>query len=107
MLSVLGFGNKWRSWIQSCLQSSRSSVLVNGSPTSEFLIKRGLREGDPLSPFLFIIVMEGLHVALQDAIDLVMDNIICVLHVFCLTSSLKLNIVKSNVYGVGVSSEEI
>ncbi|GJW79935.1 putative RNA-directed DNA polymerase, eukaryota, reverse transcriptase zinc-binding domain protein [Tanacetum coccineum] len=70
MLSVLGFGTKWRSWIQSCLHSSRSFVLVHESPTSEFPIRRGLRQGDPLSPFLFIIVMEGLHIALQDAIDL-------------------------------------
>ncbi|GJS46284.1 putative RNA-directed DNA polymerase, eukaryota, reverse transcriptase zinc-binding domain protein [Tanacetum coccineum] len=70
MLSVLGFGTNWRSWIQSCLHSSKSSILVNGSPTSEFLIKRGLRQGDPLSPFLFIIVMEGLHIALQNAVDI-------------------------------------
>ncbi|GKB71718.1 putative RNA-directed DNA polymerase, eukaryota, reverse transcriptase zinc-binding domain protein [Tanacetum coccineum] len=46
---------------------SWTSILVNGSPTKEFSIKRGLRQGDPLSPFLFILVMEGLHAVLKDA----------------------------------------
>ncbi|GJS55288.1 RNA-directed DNA polymerase, eukaryota, reverse transcriptase zinc-binding domain protein [Tanacetum coccineum] len=54
-------------WIQICLHSARTSTLVNGSPASEFSIKKGLRQGDPLSPFLFILVMEGLHVAIKDA----------------------------------------
>lgn len=48
----MGFGFKWRSWIQSCLCSARGSVLVNGSLTNEFQFYRGLRQGDPLSPFL-------------------------------------------------------
>ncbi|GJZ17745.1 putative RNA-directed DNA polymerase, eukaryota, reverse transcriptase zinc-binding domain protein [Tanacetum coccineum] len=64
-----GFGVKWRSWIRECLVSSRTSILVNGSPTSEFSIKHGLRQGDPLSPFLFILVMEDLHVALSNAVQ--------------------------------------
>ncbi|GJX54108.1 putative RNA-directed DNA polymerase, eukaryota, reverse transcriptase zinc-binding domain protein [Tanacetum coccineum] len=51
-----------------CLNSSRASILINGSPTSEFSIKRGLRQGDPLSPFLFILVMEGLHNAFEEAV---------------------------------------
>ncbi|GKB40364.1 RNA-directed DNA polymerase, eukaryota, partial [Tanacetum coccineum] len=63
-----GFGNKWCSWIKACLNSSRASILINGSPTSEFSIKRGLRQGDPLSPFLFILVMEGLHNAFEEAV---------------------------------------
>ncbi|GJU12314.1 RNA-directed DNA polymerase, eukaryota [Tanacetum coccineum] len=48
---------------------STSSILVNGSPAREFHINRGLHQGDPLSPFLFNIAMEGLHVAVEDAIS--------------------------------------
>ncbi|GJX60728.1 RNA-directed DNA polymerase, eukaryota [Tanacetum coccineum] len=62
-----GLSDKWRGWIMACLQSARTSILVNGSPTKEFFIKRGLRQGGPLSPFLFILVMEGLHAVLKDA----------------------------------------
>ncbi|GJT29755.1 putative RNA-directed DNA polymerase, eukaryota, reverse transcriptase zinc-binding domain protein [Tanacetum coccineum] len=69
MLYSHGFGVKWRSWIRECLVSSITSILVNGSPTSEFSIKRSLRQGDPLSLFMFILVMEGLHVALSDAVQ--------------------------------------
>ncbi|GJT39876.1 putative RNA-directed DNA polymerase, eukaryota, reverse transcriptase zinc-binding domain protein, partial [Tanacetum coccineum] len=69
VLDKLGFGIKWRNWIKVGLVSARTSILINGSPTLEFsLKKKGLRQGDPLSPFLFIIVMEGLHMALNDGL---------------------------------------
>ncbi|GJX11957.1 putative RNA-directed DNA polymerase, eukaryota, reverse transcriptase zinc-binding domain protein [Tanacetum coccineum] len=140
VLLNLAFGSKWRSWIRACLSSSRASVLVNGSPTLEFPIKRGLRQGDPLSPFLFIFVMEGLHNALSTAVssclirgvkfgspevtishlfyadDVIittewnasdLENIIRVLQVFYFASGLKINIQKSNVYGIGVSDVDV
>ncbi|KAK9048994.1 hypothetical protein SSX86_032039 [Deinandra increscens subsp. villosa] len=67
ILEQMHFPSKWRSWIRGCLVSSRSSVLVNGSPTAEFQHFRGVRQGDPLCPFLFILGMEALHIASQQA----------------------------------------
>ncbi|GJS72654.1 RNA-directed DNA polymerase, eukaryota [Tanacetum coccineum] len=69
ILRRFGFGEKWCSWIQSCLRSSRGSVIVNGSPTEEFQFHKGLKQGDPLSPFLFILVMETLHISFQRIVD--------------------------------------
>lgn len=50
----MGFNDKWCRWIHECLASATISVLVNGSPTEEFKVGRGLRQGDPLSPFYFL-----------------------------------------------------
>nr|GEU62975.1 hypothetical protein [Tanacetum cinerariifolium] len=104
VLSKLWFGEKWRSWIRECLRSARTSILVNGSPTSEFSIKRGLRQGDPLSQFLFSFIIEGLHIAIKDATR---SNLIKGVTVGNPASGLRININKSNVYGIGVSNNDI
>nr|GEW51620.1 RNA-directed DNA polymerase, eukaryota [Tanacetum cinerariifolium] len=69
VMAKLVFGTRWCNWIKGCLQHARSSVLVNGSPTVEFEISKGLRQGDPLSPFLFILAMEGLHTITCKALE--------------------------------------
>lgn len=69
VLSQMNFGVMWRTWIKGCLQSARVSVLVNGSPTQEFSMERGLCQGDPLSPFLFILVAEALNTMKNEAVS--------------------------------------
>nr|GEV26677.1 RNA-directed DNA polymerase, eukaryota, reverse transcriptase zinc-binding domain protein [Tanacetum cinerariifolium] len=59
----------WCGWTQSYLRSSRGSVIMNGSPTHEFQFHRGRKQGDPLSPFLFILIMESLHILVQRVMD--------------------------------------
>nr|GFA61019.1 putative RNA-directed DNA polymerase, eukaryota, reverse transcriptase zinc-binding domain protein [Tanacetum cinerariifolium] len=69
ILCSFGFGTKWRSWISGSLLSGRASVLVNGSPTSEFQCHQGLKQGDPLAPYLFLLVMESLHYSFSRVVD--------------------------------------
>nr|GEZ02441.1 RNA-directed DNA polymerase, eukaryota [Tanacetum cinerariifolium] len=69
VLRKFGFGDKWHKWIRCCLRSSRGSILVNGSPTEEFQFGKGLKQGDPLSPFLFILIMESLYISFQRIMD--------------------------------------
>jgi len=55
VMASMNFPTIWQKWIFECVGTATTSVLVNGSPTKEFPIERGLCQSDPLSPFLFFI----------------------------------------------------
>ena len=69
IMERMGFGSKWISWINWCISTSSFSVLFNGSPTGFFRSSRGLRQGDPLSPYLFVIGMEALSCLLKRVME--------------------------------------
>lgn len=70
MMKKLNFYQKWRAWVNSCASLASSSILVNGSLTEEFKLERGLCQGDSLSPFIFLIVAEGLSLLLSKVVSL-------------------------------------
>lgn len=47
---------KWVAWMNACVCEGSMSILVNGTPTKEINIHRGLKQGDPLAPFLFFFI---------------------------------------------------
>eukprot|EP00253_Pinus_taeda_P007598 PITA_07598 len=67
ILLAFGFNASWVRWSMSLITSSFFSVLINGIPSETFHPSCGIRQGDPLSPFLFIIAAEGLGRSIQHA----------------------------------------
>ena len=59
----------WRKWISECAGSATTYVLVNESHTTEFPMERGFRQGDPFSPFLFLLVAEGFNMLMKSFVE--------------------------------------
>ncbi|KAL4303697.1 hypothetical protein GQ457_10G019000 [Hibiscus cannabinus] len=86
--------------------SARLSVLFNGSVTKEFGMGRGFRQGDPLSPLLFVLVAEALHVFLERAVAAgLVRGVERVLFCFQANSGLQINFGKSSLVAVGVEAD--
>ena len=67
LLKKMGFCEKWISWIMWCITTVQYRVLLNGQPRGLIVPKRGLRQGDPLSPYLFILCTEVLIANIRKA----------------------------------------
>ncbi|RVW54428.1 Transposon TX1 uncharacterized 149 kDa protein [Vitis vinifera] len=140
VLEKKGFSPKWRKWMNGCLSSVSYAVLVNGSAKGWVKASRGLRQGDPLSPFLFTLVadvlsrmllraeernmLEGFRVGrnrtrvshLQFADDTIffsntreedLQTLKSLLLAFGHISGLKVNLDKSNIYGINLDQAHI
>ncbi|GKE26983.1 cysteine-rich receptor-like protein kinase, partial [Tanacetum coccineum] len=111
IMKCMGFGDRLCKWVIVCLSSSSISILVNGSPTKEFVMERGVRQGDPLSPFHFILAVKGLNALLKEVVNknifngvrVGADGVMC----FEVVVGLKINLHKSKLYGVGVETNEL
>ena len=67
VMEKMGFHAKWVPLIMACITTAHFSVRVNGNPTCYILPSRGLRQGDPLSPYLFLFCAEGLTTLFRKA----------------------------------------
>ncbi|KAA0055625.1 LINE-1 retrotransposable element ORF2 protein [Cucumis melo var. makuwa] len=60
MLLKKGYPIKWRRWIKACISSVQYSIIINGRPRGKIQPSRGIRQGDPISPFIFVLAIDYL-----------------------------------------------
>ena len=69
VMKRMGFNDKWVELVMECVSTMTYSLLINGEPMGNIKPSRGIRQGDPLSPYLFLLCSEGLHRMTKNAAD--------------------------------------
>ena len=69
VMQKMRFGSKWLGWMWRCISTAKFSVLVNGVPAGFFSTTKGLRQGDPLSPYLFVMGMKVLSALIRRVVE--------------------------------------
>ncbi|CAN6558737.1 unnamed protein product [Malus baccata var. baccata] len=89
VLLKLGFCHGWTNLVMNCVCTVQFAILLNGQPGNWFSLSRGLRQGDPLSPYLFIMVSDVLSRSIQRGVEdgrlggiLMHPRVPCISHLF-------------------------
>ena len=69
VLFKMGFKEKWFGWIKWCISTTSFSIMLNASLEGFFKSLRGLRQGDPLSPYLFVLGMDAFSLLADIAVE--------------------------------------
>ncbi|RVW66282.1 Transposon TX1 uncharacterized 149 kDa protein [Vitis vinifera] len=110
VLRKMGFGSRWEEWMRWCISTAKFSILINGVPAGFFSNSKGLRQGDPLSPYLFVLGMEVLSTMISRAGEggfisgsrrEQLTNLSWILAWFEAASGLRINLAKSVLIPVG------
>jgi hypothetical protein len=67
IMSSLSLPDNWIRWVTNILNSASTAILLNGIPRKFFKCKRGVRQGDPLSPLLFVLAAKLLQILVNQA----------------------------------------